>query len=80
MKSNPIIWRATPILIGLFLPLIYFSSRAGSAEFVATTATPLPLIPAADTAPQTHFPGIISGAIIILIVILVGVLLQPKNR
>ncbi len=80
MNLKPILQRATPLLAGLFLALMYFNGRAGSAAPMAATATPLPIVSAADAAPQAHFPGIISGAIIILIVILVGVLLQPRNR
>lgn len=79
MKAK-LIRRAAPLVIGLFLPLMYFNSGMQTAEFAAATTTPLPLTQAANSAPQTHFPGIITGAIIILIVILVGVLLQPKER
>ena len=83
MKPNHFLWLILVIALGLWLLLPVHAL----ADFATQTAddptdptpTPIPLYPDDVVLPKTHFPGLIAGAIVIVVVIMVGVLVRPRK-
>jgi len=65
-------WRAFSFVPGVF-PL------TGLPPVAQAGPTPSPTLAPLLNTTQTHFPGIIAGATIILLVILIGVLVRPHK-
>ncbi len=83
VKRHTFIWLFPIIVLGLWLILpagvladLPMQVGDGSAT---PTPTPRPLYPEDVTVPQTHFPGLIVGAIVIIVIILVGALIRPRK-
>jgi len=83
VKRHPFIWLFPIIILGLWLllPVGALADLPGQADngSATPTPTPRPLYPEDVTVPQTHFPGLIVGAIVIMVIILVGVLIGPRK-
>ncbi|MBC8504841.1 MAG: hypothetical protein ISR58_09320 [Anaerolineales bacterium] len=79
MKPSRLFWLIPIILLSILLviPGPALAELANQTDEI--TPTPKPLYPEDVDVPQTHFPGLIAGAVVIVIIILVGTLIRPKN-
>ena len=65
------------LCLWLLVPGTALADLASQTDDV--TPTPKPLYPEDVEVPQTHFPGLIVGAVVIVVIIIVGALIRPKN-
>ena len=75
MKPSRLV-RLIPIIllcIWLLVPGTALAELTSQTDDV--TPTPMPLYPEDVEVPQTHFPGLIVGAVVIVVIILVGALI-----
>ncbi|MBL7163145.1 MAG: hypothetical protein ISS57_11105 [Anaerolineales bacterium] len=83
MKPNHFLWLIPLVALSLWLllpvhALADFATQTADGP-TAPTPTPIPLYPDDVVVPKTHFPGLIAGAIVIVVVIMVGVLVRPRK-
>lgn len=78
MKSNHLLWLFLLILIGLWLLLPGYALADIAIQQADTTSTPTPrpLYPDDVVIPKTHFPELIVGAIVIVVIIMIGVFVR----
>jgi hypothetical protein len=81
VKRNHFWWLIPIIALALLLILPLSALDDVNAQTAEETPTPTPikLYPDDVVTPRTHFPGLIAGAIVIVLVIMVGVLVRPRK-
>ncbi len=78
MKLLRFLWLAPLAAISIWA-LFAEQVQAISAEHIQATPTPLTGLPPSVIVPKTHFPEIITGAIVIVLIILTGVLIRQRK-
>ncbi len=79
MKPSRLLWLIPIIVLSLWLIMPGTSLAEFANQTDDITPTPKPLYPEDVEVPQTHFPGLIVGTIVIVVIIFVGVLIRPRN-
>ncbi len=81
VKPNHYLWFIPLLALGIGLLLSGFALASPDTQTadMTPTPTPRPLYPDDVVVPKTHFPGLIAGAVVILIIIMVGVLVRPRK-
>jgi len=81
VKLNHAVWLIPLIALSILLITPGFALADINTQTTddAPTPTPVPLYPDDVVIPKTHFPGLIAGVIVIVLVIMVGVLVRPRK-
>ena len=80
MKLLRFLWLIPVIAFSLWLVLPWRTGEVPTDQGLTGAPTPIPGIPlGAEEVLNTHFPGVIFGVIVIIIIIIAGILIKPKN-
>lgn len=80
MKLPRFLWLIPVLLCSIWLSLPQNANALLENSDIAQVPTPIPGIPpGVEDILQTHFPGVIIGVVVIVVIILAGTLIQPKK-
>jgi hypothetical protein len=78
LKFSRLLWIIPLLALGIWAMLAE-QVQAVPALQGTLPPTPIPGLPPSVIEPKTHFPGVIFGVIVIVIIIMIGVLLRPRK-
>ena len=80
MKLLRFLWLIPVLAISIWLVIQGGVNESSTNEGLSAQPTPIPGIPlGTEEVLNTHFPGVIIGVIVIIVIIIAGILIKPKK-